>query len=92
MKMTSDSIQAFFREDPWDLIKAPCYPEGRRFHPRDDRCECNDVMLYEVTDDFPKPTQADVHAGIRAAVYDISVGALSGYRVDTTIEAVLSNG
>lgn len=33
----TNSIQDFFRDDPWDLIKEPCYPEGRRLYLKDER-------------------------------------------------------
>ena len=33
----TNNIQDFFRDDPWDLIKEPCYPEGRRLYLKDER-------------------------------------------------------
>ena len=34
---TTSSAQEFFRDDPWELIKSPCYPDGRRLYLHDER-------------------------------------------------------
>ena len=34
--MTSNTDD-FFRDNPWDLIEAPCYPQGRRLYLHDER-------------------------------------------------------
>lgn len=31
------SIEAFFRDDPWELITSPCYPDARRLYLNDER-------------------------------------------------------
>lgn len=37
MKMNKDKYEDFFKDDPWELIKAPCYPSGRRLYLSDER-------------------------------------------------------
>ena len=37
MKMTNNSTSEFFLDDPWEQIKEPCYPEGRRLYLNDER-------------------------------------------------------
>lgn len=36
MTMTNNARE-FFRDDPWELIEKPCYPEGRRLYLNDER-------------------------------------------------------
>ncbi|MDA7861485.1 PD-(D/E)XK motif protein [bacterium] len=33
----TDSTLDFFRDDPWDQIQSPCYPQGRRLYLNDER-------------------------------------------------------
>ena len=33
----TNSTQEFFRDNPWELIKNPCYPDGRRLYLHDER-------------------------------------------------------
>lgn len=33
----TNSIKEFFRDNPWELIKDPCYPDGRRLYLHDER-------------------------------------------------------
>jgi len=35
--MMTNSTREFFRDDPWELIEKPCYPEGRRLYLNDER-------------------------------------------------------
>jgi len=37
MTMTTNNTSDFFLDDPWRLIKEPCYPDGRRLYLNDER-------------------------------------------------------
>ena len=50
------------------------------------------VSLFDVIDDFPKMTRGDVHAGITEARYEVSVGAIASYEVNSDLSELLGYG
>lgn len=50
------------------------------------------VSLFDVVDDFPKMTRGDVDAGITEARYEVSVGAIATYEVNSDLSEILDHG
>lgn len=49
------------------------------------------VSLFNVVDEFPKMTRGDVDVGITEARYEISVGAIAAYEVNSDLSEILGH-
>ena len=50
------------------------------------------VSLFDVVDEFPKLTRSEVNVGIPDVSYEISVGAIASFEVDSNFNELLSHG
>ncbi len=50
------------------------------------------IVMFDVDDDFPKLTSHEVHPGIPEVRYEISVGAIDSYEVNSDVREILGHG
>lgn len=50
------------------------------------------VSLFDVVDDFPKLTRGEVHPAISEAIYEISIGAIASYEINSDVREILGHG